>query len=305
MSSSASPSSSSSWSLAGVTALAPAVWGSTYVVTTVALPDGHPLWSGVLRALPAGLIAVALGRSLPHGRWWGKALMLGVLNIGAFFPLLFVAAYLLPGGVAAIFGATNPLLIAALALPLLQERPTAWRLAWGGAGVAGVALMVLGPEAALSPLGVAAGILATLSMALGTVLSKRWGRPTGPVAYAGWQLTAGGLVIVPVALLVEGAPPTLDAAAIGGYAWLGLVGGLVSYVLWFRGVGRLPAGAVAFLPLISPLVAALLGWAVLAESLTPVQLTGFTLALLAVACAQQTPARFTPVPASPFPEKTP
>jgi probable blue pigment (indigoidine) exporter len=281
----------SAWPLIAATAFAPAVWGTTYVVTTLFLPDGYPLWSGLLRALPVGLLLLLIGRALPRGEWWWKAFVLGTLNIGAFFPLLFVAAYLLPGGVAAIFGATNPLIIAALALRLLQERPTAWRLAWGVLGVLGVGLMVLGPDAALSPIGVIAGMSGILCMALGTVLSKRWGRPTGPVAYAGWQLTAGGLVILPIAILFEGAPPALDGAAIAGYAWLGLVGAGLAYVLWFRGVGRMPAGTVAFLPLISPLVAAALGWAILDEVLTPIQIIGFCVALLAVACAQRTPAR--------------
>ncbi|WP_114907764.1 EamA family transporter [Ornithinimicrobium murale] len=269
------------------TAVAPVVWGTTYVVTTLFLPEDHPLWSGALRALPAGLIALAISRRLPQGLWWGRALLLGTLNIGAFFPLLFLAAYLLPGGVAAIFGAAGPLFVAVLAFPLLGERATRWRLGWGVVAVAGVALMVLLPETALSATGLLAGLASALAMALGTVLSKRWGRPVGPMSYAGWQLTAGGLVIVPLAVLVEGPPPQLDAAAIGGYAWLSLIGALLAYVLWFRGVGHLPAGAVAFLPVISPLVAALLGWLVLGESLTPVQLGGFTLALIAVSSAQR------------------
>lgn len=269
------------------TAVAPVVWGTTYVVTTLLLPEDHPLWSGALRALPAGLIALALTRQFPQGSWWWKALLLGALNIGAFFPLLFLAAYLLPGGVAAIFGATGPLFVAVLARPLLGERATRWRLGWGVLAVAGVALMVLLPDTTLSGTGLLAGLASALSMALGTVLSKRWGRPVGPMSYAGWQLTAGGLVIVPLAALAEGPPPQLDAAAVGGYLWLGLVGALLAYTLWFRGVAHLPAGAVAFLPVISPLVAALLGWFVLGESLTPVQLAGFTLALVAVSSAQR------------------
>ncbi|MDN5899623.1 MAG: DMT family transporter, partial [Brachybacterium sp.] len=273
------------------TAFAPAVWGTTYVVTTLLLPEDHALWSGALRALPAGLLLLAISRKLPSGTWWWKALVLGVLNIGAFFPLLFLAAYALPGGIAAVFGAASLLVVAALAVPLLSERPTQRRLVWGVLAVVGVAMMVVAPGVALNPLGVLAGIAAPLSMAVGTVLSKRWGRPVGHVAYAGWQLTAGGLVIVPLAIVVEGLPPLLDGFALAGYAWLGLVGAALAYTLWFRGVGAMPAGAVAFLPLISPLVAAALGWLVLGETLTPFQATGFALALLAVSCAQRTPPR--------------
>lgn len=283
----ATPPATQGWaSITLTTAVAPAVWGTTYLVTTLLLPADHPLWSGVLRALPAGLIALALAGRLPRGAWWWKALVLGTLNIGAFFPLLFLAAYTLPGGVAAIFGAGGPLLVALLALPLLGERPTLWRLAWGLLAVAGVALMVLGPAAALSAPGVLAGVACTASMALGTVLSKRWGRPVGPVPYAAWLLTTGGLVILPIAWVAEGPPPSLDLAAVAGYAWLSLVGALLAYILWFRGVGHLPAGAVAFLPVISPLVAALLGWWALGETLSMIQLAGFTLALVAVSSAQ-------------------
>ncbi|MGP9744139.1 EamA family transporter [Brachybacterium sp. AOP29-B2-41] len=269
-----------------LTAIAPITWGTTYLVTTELLPPDHPLWSGALRALPAGLLALALGRALPHGHWWWRSLLLGTLNIGAFFPLLFLAAYLLPGGVAGVFGATGPLLVAVLAAVLLRERPTVRRLIWGVLAVLGVAATVLGPDAALDSLGILAGIGGVASMAVGTVLSKRWRPPVGPIAFAGWQLTAGGLIILPLALAVEGTPPALDAQATMGYAWLALVGGLLAYVLWFRGLGLMPAGSAAFLPVLSPLVAAVLGFLVLGEQLTAVQLGGFALALIAVVAAQ-------------------
>lgn len=83
------------------TAIAPALWGTTYLVTTEFLPPDRPLLAGTLRALPAGLILLAFTRTLPRGSWWLKALALGTLNIGAFFALLFVSAYRLPGGVSA------------------------------------------------------------------------------------------------------------------------------------------------------------------------------------------------------------
>ncbi|CAM5368445.1 EamA family transporter [Streptomyces coeruleorubidus] len=270
-----------------LTALAPASWGTTYVVTTELLPPGHPLFAGVLRALPGGLLALAITRVLPRGDWWWKATILGALNIGALYPLLFVAAERLPGGVAATLGATQPLMVAGLAVALLHDRPTAWRLSWGVLGAVGVGLVVLGPQARLDAVGVVAGLGGTAAMAAGIVLTKRWGLPpgVGPLTLTGWQLTAGGLLLLPLALAIEGAPPRIDTGAAGGYLWLGSVGGLIASTLWFRGVGKLPVGASAPLVLLSPLVAAVIGIA-LGESLSLLQTSGFVLALAALLAAQ-------------------
>ncbi|KOV73610.1 EamA family transporter [Streptomyces flaveolus] len=269
-----------------LTALAPASWGTTYVVTTELLPPGHPLFAGLMRALPAGLLGLVITRMLPRGDWWWKAAALGVLNIGG-LPLLFVAAERLPGGVAATLSAAQPLLVAGLGIAVLHDRPTAWRLAWGVLGVLGVGLVVLGPQARLDPVGVLAGLGHTATMAGGIVLTKRWGRPAGagPLTLAGWQLTAGGLLLLPLTVAFEGVPQRIDAGAAGGYLWLGSMGGLIAYTLWFRGIGQLPVGASAPLVLLSPLVAALIGIA-LGESLSLLQTLGFVLALAALLAAQ-------------------
>lgn len=293
-------------STTAVTALAPAVWGSTYLVTTELLPPGHPLLAGLLRALPAGLLVLAVLRVLPRGDWWWRSLVLGALNIGFFFPLLFVSAERLPGGVAATLGAVQPIVVVVLAVAVLGEAPSRWRIGWGLAGAAGVGMVVLGPDAALDPVGVVAGVAGALSMALGVTLTKRWGRPEGvnPVAFAGWQLTGGGLVLLPLTAFLEGAPPAIDGQAAGGYLWLGVVGGLAAYVLWFRGIGRLPVASVALLGLLSPLVAAVLGAVVLGETFGPVQALGFGLALVALVAGQLSPSRestsaaVAPVPAA-------
>lgn len=273
------------------TALAPAAWGTTYAVTTELLPPDHPLFAALLRSLPAGLLALAITRTLPSGSWWWKAAVVGVLNIGGFFPLLFLAAERLPGGVAATLGAAQPLAVAVLAVAVLRERPSWWRIGWGAAGLLGVALVVLTPAAGLDGPGVLAGLAATLSVAVGLVLVKRWGRPpgTGPLTFAGWLLTAGGLPLLPLTLVLEGAPSSIDAGAVGGYLWLGSVGGVVAYALWFRGLAHLPVTATALLVLLSPLVAALLGALLLGESFTPAQLAGFALALTALLAGQLHP----------------
>ncbi|MCH6160033.1 EamA family transporter [Streptomyces marispadix] len=274
-----------------LTAAVPISWGSTYLVTTEFLPPGCPLVSGVLRALPAGLILLAVTRKLPQGTWLWRSLLLGTLNIGALFALLFAAAYRLPGGVAATLFAVQPLFVTGLAFWLLSEKPTRWRLGWGLAGVVGVGLIVLRGRVSFDLLGVLAGIGAAGVMAGGIVLTKRWGRPegAGAVTIAGWQLTAGGLVLVPLALALEGLPSGLEPRAVGGYAWLSVVGALLSYPIWFRGIGRLPVVAVSFLSLLSPAAATALGWLFLGQSLTPWQGVGFVLALTAIAAAQLTP----------------
>ena len=92
-----------------LTALAPAIWGSTYVVTTLMLPADYPLTVAMLRALPAGILLLLAVRQLPQGVWWLRAFILGALNFSVFWALLFVAAYRLPGGVAATLGAVQPL----------------------------------------------------------------------------------------------------------------------------------------------------------------------------------------------------
>lgn len=278
--------------LIAVTALAPAAWGTTYSVTTELLPPDHPLLAALMRSLPSGLLLVLLTRALPRGQWWWRAAVLGALNIGAFLPLLFVAAERLPGGVAATLGAVQPVIVAGLAVAVLREPPSGWRIGWAVAGATGVGLVVLGPTAALDGVGVVAGLAGAACMALGVTLTKHWGRPAGvgPLAFTGWQLGAGGLVLLPLTVLVEGTPPHLDGSAVAGYLWLGTVGGFIAYALWFRGIGLLPVTATALLGLLSPLVAALIGSLLLGEAFSPGQLAGFALALTALVAGQVQPA---------------
>lgn len=118
----------------------------------------------------------------------------------------------------------------------------------------------------------------------------------GPLALTGWQLTAGGLLIAPLAFLVEGPPPALDGRAVAGYAYLALANTAVAYWLWFRGIGRLSATQVTFLGPLSPLTAAVIGWVALGQALTPVQLVGMALAFGATLLGQR-PPRIAALPA--------
>ena len=285
----------------GITALAPAIWGSTYLVTTELLPPNQPLLAAAVRALPAGLILLAFGRVLPKGMWWWRALVLGTLNIGGFFVLLFVAAYRLPGGVAALVGSIQPMVVLVLAAFLLGDRIRPIHLVTCVAGAVGVALLVLKATARLDPIGIVAALGGALVMATGIVLTKRWKRPPGVsvLMLTGWQLTAGGLVLVPFVFAVEGLPDTITATNMTGYAYLIVFGSLVGYGVWFRGIERLPAVALSFLGQLSPIVATLLGFLFLSQVLSLPQVIGAVVIIGAILTAQLIPVGKKPAPEVP------
>ncbi|WP_272660655.1 EamA family transporter [Providencia sp. PROV150] len=275
----------------GLTALAPIVWGSTYLVTTEMLPAGIPLTLAVLRALPAGLLLILVLRKLPEGIWWLRVVILGVLNFSLFWWLLFIAAYRLPGGVAATVGAVQPLIVLFLSRWLLNNRLSAVSIIASIAGVFGVAILLLTPNAALDPLGIVAGLAGAFSMAAGTVLSRRWQPPVSALTFTSWQLTAGGLVLLPFAIMFEPALPALSPLNLIGLGYLTLIGGALTYALWFRGLAILGPSSVASLGFLSPVSAVVLGWFYLNQQLSTLQFIGMVVILLSVWASQRAETR--------------
>jgi probable blue pigment (indigoidine) exporter len=269
-----------------ITAVAPLIWGSTYVVTTEFLPAGYPITASALRALPAGLLLLLIVRQLPRGEWWWKSALLGAFNFTIFQTMLFVSAYRLPGGVAATVGAIQPLIVIVLARVFIGNPIRLLAIVAGLAGMAGVALLVLTPHAELDMTGIAAGLIGAVSMAFGTVLSRHWQAPVSPLAVTAWQLTAGGVMLAPIALVFEPSLPPLTLNNWLGFAWLGLVGGAFAYIVWFRGLSRLEPAAVSPLGFLSPMMAVILGWILLGQQLSGLQVTGLAVVLISVWMSQ-------------------
>jgi probable blue pigment (indigoidine) exporter len=269
-----------------VTALAPMIWGSSYIVTTQLLPNLDPLTISLLRALPAGVFLLCLVRQLPTGWMVPKMLVLGALNFSIFWSLLFFAAYRLPGGVAAIMGALQPFVVIFAARVLLGTQIKALSLIAVAAGGIGVALLILTPEAKLDTLGIIAGLLGSASMALGTMLSRKWQPPVSALTFTAWQLTAGGLLLVPFAPFATTQWSTISGMNILGLGYLGLIGAGLTYVIWLRGIRVLQPSSVSILGFLSPLSATVLGWFILNESLSWMQGMGMAVVLGSVFVGQ-------------------
>ncbi len=277
---------SSSWLDVLTTALAPIIWGSTYVVTTELLPPDRPFTAALLRVLPAGVLLVLYSGSLPGRVAWWRLVVLAALNIGFFQALLFVAAYRLPGGLAAVVGAIQPLLVMGLVWALDRRRPAQVAVGAGLLAIAGMAALLVSPGTVWSPVGIAAAFAGAVCMAAGTFLTRRWQPSMSLLAFTGWQLLLGGLMLAPVAWIVDAPLPALGPLQMVGYAYLSIFGALLAYVLWFRGIARLSPVAVSSLGLLSPLMAAVLGWALLGESMTGVSLLGFAVVLASILLVQ-------------------
>lgn len=272
--------------LTGLTLLAPVSWGTTYITVTEFLPRGHPLFIASMRVLPAGL-ALVLAATIwspwrPRGHQWCQTVTLAVFNFGIFFPLLIVAIHRLPGGVAAAVGGIQPLLVAVVTRLLIGDKPRRFDIAIGSAAVFGVALVVIRPGASIDPVGVLAAIGANISFSIGVVLTKRFPAPGNRLAATGWQLLMSSLIVIPLAILVEGAPPALSARNIGGFAYLSLAATGLAFVLWFNGIRQLPTPAPPLLGLAAPITGAALGWLILGESLSPLQVAGFIITIAAI-----------------------
>ncbi|MFD4695379.1 EamA family transporter [Streptomyces sp. NPDC058463] len=268
------------WTL--VTAIAPVAWGTTYFVTHEYLPAGDPLYGAAIRALPAGLLLLAVRRQLPRGSWWWRSAVLGLLNTGVFFALVYVAAQVLPTSLASTIMATSPMVMMMIAWGLVAERPHVRHLAGAGIGAGGVALMLLTGADQVGPLGVIASVAAMLLSSLGYILAKRWGGGVDVLASTSWQLIAGGLLLLPFAVVVEGAPPHLDAPALLGFGYVSVVATALAFAAWFAGLRHLPAATVGLVGLLNPVTGVLLGTVIAGEVLTVRQLCGLVLVLAGV-----------------------
>lgn len=273
---------SSRFSLIATTALAPLIWGSTYLVTTEYLPPDRPFTAALLRVLPAGLLLILWTRHLPKRRDLLRILLLGLINITLFQSALFISAYRLPGGLAAILTSTQTLIVLALSALIGQQKPppAAWIAA--AIGILGIILMVYSPDASFDSIGIIAALLTALAGAVGGLLSKKWKSTLPLLAFTGWQLLLGGLCLMPIALLIEPPLPALTAANLAGYLYLCLFGTVLAYILFFRGISALPVAVVLSLSLLSPVSAFILGWIFLNQSMSTPAILGFCLALLSI-----------------------
>lgn len=274
-----------------VAAVGPIAFGSTYWVTREFLPPDSPLWGSAIRALPAGLLLLLLVRRLPRGAWWWRATVLGTLNMGLFFCLVYLAAQLLPTSVAASVTSIAPLMIAGAAWLILRQRPTRRIVLSAIAGAVGVLLIVGTATGGLDALGIAVSFIAMALSSVGAVLTRRWDDGTPVLTITTWQLLIGGIELTLIAALIEGPPPAVTPTEFLAFAYLSIIATALGFLCWFSGFRHLPAGVVGVIGLLNPVTGVALGVFVAGETLSALQITGIAIVLGSILAVNLRPRR--------------
>jgi probable blue pigment (indigoidine) exporter len=255
------------------------LWGFTYIITTTMLPH-NPIFIGSVRALGGGLLLLAFARQLVPGGYWPRLIVLGTLNFGAFFALLFVSAIRLPGGVAGTFQTLGPLITILLAWALLSQPPTLMKIVSILIGAVGVTLVILRADAGIAG-------------SLGGILINRWGRPAemSLVSFTAWQLLIGGAELAVLALLIGDVPAALNWTNALGLTILAVALTALPFILWFRAIVALGAASVIPFVLVTPVVAFILDAVIRNVVPSPLQLIGVVLVMTGLIVNQWAGAR--------------
>lgn len=257
------------------------VWGSTYLAIAVVVETFPPFLSAAIRFLVAGVLlyAWAIRRGDREGdrptlrQWRAAAIVGGALLLGGNGMVVW-AEQTVPSGIAALLVGTVPLWMALIAGALLRER-MAWREVLGiVVGFGGVALLVgpIGGGGTFDPWGVAAVLFASISWASGSLYARRAPLPTRPLVGTAMEMIAGGLVLT-LAAALTGELGRVEWAEISLASWVGtaylvVFGSLVGFAAyaWLLRVAK--TSLVATYAYVNPVIAVLLGWAILREPVT-------------------------------------
>jgi drug/metabolite transporter (DMT)-like permease len=274
------------------------VWGSTYLGIAIAIQTLPPMTSGGLRFVAAALVlgTVLLVRAVPFRMRWkefGGAALVGLLLLAGGNGMVAVAEQHISSGLAALLVASTPLWLIVLRT-VFRDRPHVLTLAGVLVGFAGVAFLSLrGGGASGNGVGITVVLLGSLSWSVGSFISPRIPMPANPFVASTVEMAVGGCALL-VMGLVQG--ERLNVGAVSWQSWaalayLVLVGSLVGFTSYIWLLGHAPISLVSTYAYVNPVVAVILGMAVLAEPVTAAMLVAGALIVVGVALVVSTERR--------------
>jgi drug/metabolite transporter (DMT)-like permease len=249
------------------------VWGSTFLAIRVGVQEVPPFLFAAMRFVVAGLLLfgwmIAKGESLPNGRQWGSVLLIASLIFVCDYGLLFWAEQRIASGIAAVMLATIPAFMALAEIIFLRTPRLTFRLALALlVGIGGVVVLMshsfdLG-GAAIETTGAIALIMASLSWAVASVLTRVLPLPESKVMSSGAQMLAGGLLLV-VAAATFGEFRGFHPGSVSRGAWLALLylivaGSIIGYTAYTWLIHHESPTKVGTYAYVNPVVAVVIGY---------------------------------------------
>ncbi|EKO3554930.1 DMT family transporter [Vibrio fluvialis] len=254
-------------------------WGTTYAVTKYTLADWPPLLLGAIRALPAGLLLLALRPSLPEKSRWRPLLTIGLVNIAAFFSLIFVMALTLPSAISGVGMVSVPVFAMFYHWLVSRQRPSSIQLLSGAALIA-LAWFLFDPKSlSLNPLGLMAMLAAILCIIFGSTLTKSLGGKIHWWTVLSWQLIIGGVALSLAALVHAFFSPQvymetlthISTRNILGLLWIVLLNTALGYGLYVWLLQRMSVVDFTFGGIANPVAGIVCGGLLLNEIYRPDQ----------------------------------
>jgi drug/metabolite transporter (DMT)-like permease len=273
------------------------VWGSTYLAIRVGVRELPPLTMAGLRYLTAGLllypIAVRTGGARlratdkPRRRQWLGSALVGLLLLVIGNGGLSIGEQTLESGFAAVLVATVPLWMVLFAWPIDRDRPT--KTAVGGLGIGLVGVVVLtgaGSPGSRQLTAVVIVLGASCAWGLGSVLAHRLALPRRVLVAVALEMIAGGVLLL-IAAALRGEYGRMHWSQVPSSGWLALLyligpGSLLAFTAYGYALSHLPLATVSTYAYVNPVVAVVLGAAILGERLTAHQAMGTALIVASV-----------------------
>jgi drug/metabolite transporter (DMT)-like permease len=261
-------------------AMIPAIfWGTTYAMTQFTLPDWPPLLLGAIRALPAGLILLALKPSLPKKADWSVLIKLGAINIAAFFSLIFIMALTLPSAISGVGMISVPVFAMFFHWVISKKRPNSLQAVFGAVLII-LAWKLFDPSAiTLNPLGLLAMFAAISCIVVGSTIIKALGTRIHWWTVLTWQLIIGGLLLLVAAFIHSLFSPEQYVSVIQqfsmtngfGLGWIILLNTVLGYIMYVWLLQRMTVVDFTFGGIANPVAGIVSGMVLLGESFTPHQ----------------------------------
>lgn len=274
------------------------VWGSTYLGIRVAVETIPPFLMAAVRFVIAGSVILGVvavvrrGRlSRPTGQEWRDAFIIGSALMGGGMGMVAWGEQTVPSGIAGVLIAMMPVWVAVFGRVFFGERLPRIAIVGIATGMLGVVLLVgqsVAIDRSLDPAGVLALLISPMCWAAGSLYSTNRARlHKDPFVTTGMQMLAGSLVLilgsVATGELATFSPAAVSTDSIIAFVYLTVIGSLVAFTAFAWVLRHAPLPLIATYAFVNPVIAVILGWLILHEAVTPIQLVAGGVIIVGVA----------------------